>query len=249
MRRNLLLLPLCLAFAACDAGNPVTDEGLPMTKAATERITGDVLLTWRPSTGDIVAALDSDAPSGSPDGRIDRLFVLQRRGFAAGGAESLRLRHATVTYQPGLVLIEGERGRSFALLLDDTNNSQALASVRSRPLGSIWAGYGLANKTGDFAESLATLTPAALDRLLPVCGGSDPLRLQQRNGSFFAVPRFQGTPPADAQLICDSGGAGSSSCSTSCGGLSAGKTCSVNCGTGYHSCCDLGKCKCQCVSN
>jgi hypothetical protein len=249
MRRFLLRLSLCTILPGCDVPSSVAHEDPPpafATPDSTEQLTGDVLVTWSPSTGDLVAAVDVSPSAGAPDGRLDRLYVLQRRGFGRP-AEPFVMRNATVTYRPGLVVLQPTRGSGIALVLDDEKSLGIEAEVRRRPLLNVWTGFGLARKSGAFKESLSSLDGPTLDRLLPVCGGSSPMRLVRTAGAL-ATPRWQATAPPDAPLICDSGGAGSTSCSTSCGGISTGKTCSVSCGTGYHACCDFAQCKCQCVA-
>jgi hypothetical protein len=247
--RPLLLLAAAvpLLLAACDRAAPTTQPKHPSTPDATRTdlrnpeqasdvLAGDVLIQTIPGSNAVFVALDGGSRPGLADRIVDQLFVLQREG--AGSAEGrLKLSGARMLYEGRSLLIRPRDG-SPALAL--TVGPAAPLSERGRaflgrtPVRDRWVGYGLSRRTGHWQLQGAFFTPGAVASLIPSC-------------RKVAAPKAGGPSRSfGVDNYCDSGGIGSSNCSTGCG---SGGSCSTSCMGGYHSCCNQGTCQCTCIAN
>ena len=85
-------------------------------------------------------------------------------------------------------------------------------------------GYGLSYRTGEYSLKLIE-NPKNISEILLL------------NGKSVSINSNK----------CDSGGQGSTGCSTDGGIASGGSSCSVTCGSGYYACCmdAVNECRCQ----
>jgi hypothetical protein len=192
-------------------------------QAASEFIHGDVVLFPVPRTG-LALAVDGGASPGAQDGYVDQVFVLQQQQPAAMDVRALS--NAEVHYA-GRMLSVRAAGRAPVLLLVQGEGDAAPDLSGGRTAGAErFAGFGISRRTGAWEVRLQEVTGTAMADLLPTC----------------ATPRADGVTAA---ANCDSGGMGSTSCSTTCLTVNGG-SCSTSCGAGYYACCNKGACTCTC---
>lgn len=86
------------------------------------------------------------------------------------------------------------------------------------------SGYGLSHRTGNYS-----------------------LKLVENPSTISDIILLNGNSVNKAKPKCDSGGTGSSECSTSGGVVGGGADCSVKCNKGYYSCCKDAVNECTCV--
>jgi hypothetical protein len=196
---------------------------------------GDVIIQSVPGDNSVLLGVDGGARAGMADGVLDQVFVLQRkeRGVAAG---RMKLSGARVFFEPKSVIVRPRDGAALGLATTDAQMSRsARAFLAGARMQDRWTGYGLGRRTGHWTMAGEYLGVNEAAALIPRCGRP------------VATPAgVHATAGQTSSDICDSGGAGSAGCSTSC---PAGGSCSTSCADGFHSCCNKGKCECTCVAN
>jgi len=182
---------------------------------------GDAYFGRVPERNVVFIALDGGDRRQAPDGVVDQVFVLQSDAFL-GGVIPGRVSGVQMLYTRGSVLVRG-RGAGFPVRFT-VAGKEPVAVAGARPLD--WRGYGLSRRIGQWPLVEGVPLVKALGSALASCS--------------------QGEGEVRVMSICDSGGAGSTGCSTSCAG---GGSCSVSCGQGYYSCCQVASCSCTCVTS
>lgn len=122
-----------------------------------------------------------------------------------------------------ITLIESNKN-FIKLSCDETIYQLSLnPELKSEGINYIF-GYGLSYRTGKYSLKLIE-NPKSISDIILLNG----------NNVNKAVPR------------CDSGGVGSSECSTNGGVIGAGASCTVKCNKGYYSCCmdAVNECTCR----
>lgn len=190
---------------------------------ARESLQGDAMLFTVSGTG-LALALDGGTSAASHDGYVDQVFVLQQE---APAAESPRLlANADIHYAGNLLLVRAPGHRPLLFLVQGRGDPLPDAGALGANDAQRYSGFGLARRTGTWEMRLTDVATTSMRDLLPTCAASP-------DGTVSAA----GT--------CDSGGVGSTSCSTSC--VSSGDGCATSCGSGYYSCCNKAVCTCTCV--
>lgn len=190
---------------------------------AREFIHGDVVLFTVP--GGLALAVDGGASPGAQDGYVDQVFVLQQEQPAA--VDSRLIPNAEI-YYAGRVIALRAAGHAPVLFVmrgegdpePDLGGTPAAGAER-------FVGYGISRRTGAWEVRLDEATAASMRAMLPTCA---------------SVPAQGGVSLAST---CDSGGPGSTSCTTTCLTVNGG-SCSTSCGSGYYACCNKGACTCTC---
>ncbi|HEY0035227.1 MAG TPA: hypothetical protein VGB66_00995 [Longimicrobium sp.] len=182
---------------------------------------GDAYFGRVPERNIVFIALDGGGRGQAPDRVVDQVFVLQSDAYL-GGVLPGRVSGVRMLHTRGSVLVGG-RGAAFPVRFT-VAGKEPVAVAGARPLD--WRGYGLSRRTGQWPLVEGVPLTEALKSALASCSGED---------GEARVMRF-----------CDSGGGGSTGCGTSCPG---GGSCSVSCGQGYYSCCQVETCSCTCVNS
>jgi len=238
---------MLLSLASCGRDVPSTQPGTPArsdarvldlatTQTGARTLYGDVIIQTVAGDNSILVGLDGGARAGLEDGTLDQVFVLQRKD-AGGGAGRMKLSRARVLVDGKSVIIRPRVGAALGMFIGDAQSLSptARAFLAGARLQDRWVGYGLSRRTGHWAMASEYLSTGEASALIPRCG---------RRTAVAAG--LHATAAQTSEDLCDSGGPGSSGCSTSCVG---GGSCSTTCSAGYHSCCDKGKCECTCVEN
>jgi hypothetical protein len=189
---------------------------------------GDVVLFTAPGMG-VALAIDGGTSPGTQDGYVDQVFLLQQE--APPALQPRRLSSAELFYAGRLLMVRAAGAPPLTFAVQDAGDPEP--AVDRLPFSASGAerftGYGISRRTGAWQIPLDEVTASSMSGVLPSC-----------------------TTPQDGTIrtaqLCDSGGEGSTSCSTSCAGVNGG-SCSTTCGTGYYSCCDRGACQCTCVAS
>lgn len=198
---------------------------LGVPNQARESLQGDVVLFPVSGTG-LALALDGGASAVSHDGYVDQVFVLQQESPTA---ESPRLlTNADIHYAGSLLLVRAPGHRPLLFLVQGQGDPVPDAGAIGANDAQRYSGFGLARRTGSWEVRLTDVAATPMRDLLPTCAAS-----------------ANADSTASAAGTCDSGGVGSTSCSTSC--VSAGEGCATSCGSGYYSCCNKAVCTCTCV--
>lgn len=196
--------------------------------AARESVFGDAVLFTAPGLG-VAIALDGGATPGMQDGYVDQVFILQQQEPTPLEARSLR--SAEVFFAGRLLLVRAENGVRAAFMVQAAGDPEPAADRLpfTAEGAERFQGFGMSRRTGAWEVALDEAAGASMASLLPACA-----------------------PPPSGEVsaagTCDSGGEGSTSCSTSCATVSGG-SCSTSCGGGYYSCCNKGSCSCTCVAS
>lgn len=189
---------------------------------------GDVVLFAAPGMG-VAIAIDGGTSPGTQDGYVDQVFLLQQE--APSVVEPRRLSSAELFYAGRLLMVRAAGTAPLTFMVQGAGDPEP--AVDRLPFSASgaqrFAGHGISRRTGAWQIPLDEVTASSMSGLLPSCATR------------------QDATIGTAQL-CDSGGEGSTSCSTSCAGVNGG-SCSTTCGTGYYSCCDRGACQCTCVAS
>jgi hypothetical protein len=122
-----------------------------------------------------------------------------------------------------ITLIESNKN-FIKLSCDETIYELSLnPELKSEGINYIY-GYGLSYRTGKYSLKLIE-NPTSISDIILLNG----------NNVNKALPK------------CDSGGVGSSECTTNGGVIGTGASCSVKCNKGYHSCCmdAVNECTCR----
>lgn len=194
---------------------------------ARESVFGDAMLFTAPGMG-VAVAVDGGTAPGMQDGYVDQVFVLQQQEPAR--VEPRRLPSAELFHAGKLLLVRSAGAEPLAFVVQAPGDAEPSADrLPFSPAGAQrFTGFGMSRRTGAWQLRLEEVTGSGMATLLPACAA-----------------RTDGQVGAAA--ACDSGGEGSTSCSTSCHTASGG-SCSTTCGSGYYSCCDKGACSCTCVA-
>lgn len=220
---------------------------------------GDVAIDTDVS-GRVIVALDEAARTAPPDGVVDRLFILQRKGGSstelsrAVGLARVVFTGDELKIDPvdgGLALtLSVGRGESLSDLADVEAEErqraraagEASASVERRRL----EGFGLAHVWGGLEGSPLDAIAAEREVAAREAAAASNRRVVGHN--LVCGPDGGGS---GNNVDCQAGGCGSSSCSVS-GCNEFPHSCSVECESGNFSCCDCpatGGAKCKCNSN
>jgi hypothetical protein len=174
------------------------------------------------------------------DGSIDQRFFLQHEdGMAVDAAMPHRLVAANVEYRPGYARIVAGRD-VIELTVSD------VPPPAWNPKGfRVWRqdGYGLSHSVGETSIAMpASDAPRPGTISTNFCDASTSCYPGDTDGGGGG-----GGGGGAGTVTCDSGGPGSTSCSTTDGTAS----CSTSCGTGYYACCNnpsatnrTASCKC-----
>jgi hypothetical protein len=193
--------------------------------AARESVFGDVILFSAPGIG-VAVAVDGGAAPGTQDGYVDQVFLLQQQEPAR--VDPRLLRSAELFYAGRLLMVRAPGAAPVAFMVQGTGDP--VPAAERLPFTASGAqrlvGFGMSRRTGAWQIPLDEVTGTAMATLLPSC----------------ATATDGGVRVA---TTCDSGGEGSTSCSTSC----PGGACSTSCGSGFYSCCNMGACTCTCVAS
>lgn len=191
---------------------------------STGRLVGEVSL--RTAAGGKVLVLSVDTVP--QDGIADRFFTLQSE-TAFGDVDA---RHAAgiVEYQNTQVDVQmpSER-RAFRMYILGRGNRE----TKLTPGAVVFAGFGLARRTGQYALENGQLTSADVDQIVTLsCNFGVAI------GPFY-VPH------------CQAGGLGSTSCSINGCQFGEPHDCSTSCGAGFFACCNclVGGASCPCLKN
>lgn len=207
------------ASLATDLRNP--DE-------ARSSLFGDVVLFAAPGMG-VALAIDGGTSPGTQDGYADQVFLLQQE--APSAVKARWLSSAELFYAGRLLMVRAAGAAPLTFTVRGADDPEP--AVDRLPFSASGAerftGYGISRRTGAWQIPLDEVTASSMRDLLPSCA----------DGQDGTIRTAQ---------LCDSGGEGSTSCSTSCAGVNGG-SCSTTCGTGYYSCCDRGACTCTCVAS
>ncbi len=230
MSRFAVLL-VFLSLAGCSDGPVRQERPVPTDRAerAALRVNagetgqtfeGDAYFGRVPEKNAVFIAFDGGEGGQAPDRVIDQVYVLQSEAESPGVLPG-KVAGVQLLYARNSVLVRPSNGG--APVRFTVAGKESVGAAGARPLD--WSGYGLARRTGQW----------------PLVDG---VPLQEALKTPLAASC--GAASGGAQLMgsCDSGGAGSTSCSTPC--TIAGGSCSVNCGAGYFSCCTKAACTCTC---
>lgn len=235
--RGLALAILCATGGCMESGVGAPSRGpnpaavgatlaldLRNPDAARENAYGDAVLFTAPGIG-MALALDGGAQPGMQDGYVDQVFVLQQQEPTQ--VEPRPLRSAEIFFAGRLMMVRAEGGRA-AFLVRGADDPEPMADRLpfSHQGAERFMGYGMSRRTGAWQVALDEVTGTAMTSLLPACAS-------RANGE------------AGIAAACDSGGEGSTSCSTGC--AIGGGSCSTSCGSGYYSCCNRTACSCTCT--
>jgi hypothetical protein len=203
------------ATLALDLRNPL---------AASEFIHGDVAMLTVPGLG-LALAVDGGTSPGVQDGYVDQVFVLQQAQPVAVDARAFS--NAEIHYAGRVLSIRPPGHRPMLFLLRGQGDADPDLSGVQTAGAERFVGHGISRRTGAWEVRLDELTTSSIAELLPACASRQPGDSVRVAGS------------------CDSGGPGSTSCSTTCLTVNGG-SCSTSCGSGYYACCNKGACTCTC---
>lgn len=192
---------------------------------ARESLFGDAVLFTAPGRG-LALALDGGTAPGMQDGYVDQVFLLQQQEPTRVDPRTLR---SAELFFAGRLLMARSAGTTPLMLVVQGPGDPEPAVDRlpfSTAGAERFSGFGLSRRTGAWQVPLDEVAGTRMTSLLPACAG----------GGGIGVAS-----------ACDSGGEGSTSCSTACSNITGG-SCSTSCGSGYYSCCDKGACSCTCVA-
>ncbi len=162
---------------------------------AREFIHGDVVLFTVPGKG-VALAVDGGASRGAQDGYVDQVFVLQQAQPTT--MDSRFVPNAELQYAGrAIVLRAADRAPLLFVMRGDGDPEPELDGVPESG-AERFVGHGISRGTGAWQVRLEEVTGASMAALLPLCA-SAPVE-------------------GDVRLAatCDSGGPGSTSCSTTC---------------------------------
>ncbi|HKP74693.1 MAG TPA: hypothetical protein VJT67_04085 [Longimicrobiaceae bacterium] len=222
---------LVLGLAGCSDIPTRQERPIPAAKAERAalnvragdagRFEGDAYFGRVPEKHVVFVALDGGDRGQAPDGVVDQVFVLQSDAYLPGVLPG-KVPGVGLVYTRGSVLVQG-RGAGLPVRFTIAGR-EPVVMEGTRPAD--WLGYGLSRRTGQWPVGEGVPLLEALRSALASCS--------------------RGEGEVQVMSFCDSGGRGSTGCSTSCGG---GGSCSVSCGAGYFSCCRAGSCSCTCVNS
>lgn len=177
------------ATLALDLRNP---------QEARESIFGDVVLFPVADMG-LALAVDGGSTRGTQDGFVDQVFLVQQKEPVA--VEPRLLVSAELFYAGRLLMLRAPGSAPLTFTVRGHGDPDPVVDRLPFSAAGVerFTGYGISRRTGAWQVELNAVTGAAMADLLPSC----------------AVP-------ADGEVgvaqVCDSGGEGSTSCSTSCSG-------------------------------
>lgn len=196
--------------------------------------------------GDLYFALDEDGSTGEPDGRLDRIYLVQLSRAERGWEVVSEPFSGWISYWGDRLEVGASEGRLVARAFV-TSEGSANAVQR-------WLEQSSALPRTLRAVGLVENVPSAeratsVEDFLSRVSDSDAQRSMRVAGIYEEDIRNPdpGGGGGSGGSNCSSGGPGSSSCSTSYGG----DGCSVSCQAGFYACCEGGGIvtapKCYCV--
>ncbi|WP_375448435.1 hypothetical protein [uncultured Fibrella sp.] len=157
-------------------------------------------------------------------------FVLQRPSSSSNESIDLEMVDAEVIMLPSFIMVSvPQKGSRYIFRVDGpiTQEYQDRLVGTITEGSNIYIGYGLSVRTG-IVESTAT---------------SYYKNVVNKRSSFDGTLNVG--DGGGGGVACESGGVGSTSCSSTFGDAS----CSTSCGTGYYACCRAGATSCKCEPN
>lgn len=197
----------------------------------------------------VVAALQRTASYGADEG-VHEVYVLQRDEPTKSVIDH-RIRHATVFYSHRLTesVVVGHEDPVVYVFSLNTNSRPSMEILEDvgwggnrKPDIRRFEGYGVAwhNPVDSYALA-SSAGKASAPSVFEVFAPSDP-GLPSASSAITSLRPERCHLNTEHEIDCDSGGVGSTSCSTS----GSSGSCSVGCSGSRDACCDQEAVKCQC---